>query len=195
MLAAVTVPAGPSDKGDKMLVPEDGVLVVVDIQGKLASLMHERERLYDNVRRLVRGCAALELPILWTEQVPEKLGPTVPEVAELLAGEPIAKSSFSGWGEGRFRDALARTGRSQVLLAGIESHICVYQTARDLDLAGFQTYLVADAVSSRTAENRRIGLEAGRAAGARITSVEAGLFEMLGSAEHPAFREIAGIVK
>lgn len=178
-----------------MLVPEDAVLVVVDIQGKLASLMHERERLYDNVRRLARGCAALELPVLWTEQVPDKLGPTVPEVAELLPGEPIAKASFSGWGEGRFRDALVRTGRSQVLLAGIESHICVYQTARDLGLVGFETYVVADAVSSRTAENRQIGLEAGRAAGARVTSVEAALFEMLGSAEHPAFRQIAGIVK
>jgi len=179
-----------------LLTPDQSVLALIDVQGKLAQLMHEREALFDNLQRLVKGVRVLELPVLWLEQYPQGLGPTIPEVAHLLTGlQPIAKTCFSAWGSGEFRDRLAAAGRRQVLLAGIESHVCVYQTAVDLLAAGYEVEVVADAVSSRTAANRRLGLDRMRLAGARVSSVEMALFELLRTAEAPAFKEIARIVK
>jgi hypothetical protein len=179
-----------------MLRTEDTSLVLLDIQGRLATLMHEKEVLFDNAGRLVRGAQALAMPILWVEQTPEKLGPTIPELRELLQGaSPIRKDSLSGYGEEAFRDRLGGLGRKQILVAGIESHVCVFQTAADLVQAGYEVEVVADAVSSRTLANKLIALEKLRAAGARLTSVETALFELVRTAAHPAFREIIRIVK
>jgi nicotinamidase-related amidase len=179
-----------------MLDPDDTILIVVDVQGKLAQLMHEKETLFANLRKLISGAKALGLPILWAEQVPEKMGPTVPEVAELLTGlKPIAKSAFSCWGDARFREAAAALKRKQVLIAGIETHVCVYQTAQDLAAEGFAVQVVADAVSSRAAENKALGLERIRFASASLTSVEMCLMELLRTAEHPAFREILKVIR
>ena len=112
----------------------------------------------------------LELPVLWLEQYPKGLGPTIPEVADLLGDQkPLAKTCFSAFGLSDFRQALRETGRRQILLAGIETHICVYQTARDLLDNGFYVEVVADAVSSRTAQNKAIGLEKILHCGAQIT--------------------------
>ncbi len=178
-----------------MLTRDDPVLLVVDVQGKLARLMHEADALFDNLSRLIRGAAALEVPLVATEQNPAGLGPTVEEVRPLLPAEPIPKMAFSGCGEPAVVEALEATGRRQVLLAGIETHICVYQTARDLLARGWAVHVVADAVSSRAARNREVGLEKMRAAGAEVTSVETALFEMLEAAEGPAFKAILEIVK
>ena len=179
-----------------MLEASDTALAVIDVQGKLATLMHEKEKLYRNLSILVQGAAALELPILWLEQYPEGLGPTIPELAELLEGRhPLAKTCFSACGQPEFGRRLEESGRKQVLLAGIETHICVYQTARDLRERGYEVEVVADAVSSRTPSNKRVGLEKMRAAGAGVTSVETALFELLREAGNPAFREIARLVK
>jgi nicotinamidase-related amidase len=109
--------------------------------------------------------------------------------------EPIPKLHFSCWGEPRFVERLRALNRSQLLLAGIETHICVYQTARDLAAAGYGVQAVADAVSSRTAMNRDLGLEKARAVGAALTSVEAALFELLQVAEGPKFKAILQLVK
>lgn len=178
------------------LVPEEAVVVVVDVQGKLATLMHETERLMEQLQIFLRGARVLELPILWLEQYPKGLGPTVPEVAELLEGlEPIDKTCFSGYGSDRFRKALEATGRRQVIVVGIECHVCVYQTVRDLLADGYGVEVVADAVSSRTAANRHIGLERMARLGAGIMSVEMVLFELLREAGSEAFKEISRLVR
>jgi len=178
-----------------MLDCDNTVAVIVDIQGKLARIMHDSEAMIDAACRLVRGAAALELPIVWTEQNPDGLGPTVPELAELLPGEPIPKISFSCCGEPAFVSRLAAVGRNQVLLAGIESHICVYQTAVGLGTMGYEVHLVADAIASRTPRNRRIGLGRAQDEGVTVTSVEMALFELLGEAKGDAFRQILRVVR
>ena len=172
------------------------IFVLVDVQGKLAQVMHDRDTLFRNLQILVQGVQALEIPILWVEQIPEKMGPTIPELQELLIGlQPVCKQAFSAWGEPAFVTALRNTDCRQVVLAGIETHVCVYQTTRDLAANGYAVEVVADAVSSRTARNRRIGLGKAQAAGAVLTSVETCLFELLATSTHPAFRRILKLVK
>jgi nicotinamidase-related amidase len=180
-----------------MLTLNNTALVVIDVQGKLAQLMAQKEALFENLQKLIKGVQVLELPIIWNEQLPEKLGPTTPEIAELLvqSTRPIAKSSFSCCGNPPFMEALKATGRKQVLLTGIETHICVYQTCRDLLDLGYEVQVVTDAVSSRTPENRQIGLERMKEAGATATSTEMALFELLRVAEGPKFKQITKIVK
>jgi len=179
-----------------MLQRERSILIVTDIQGKLASLMHERETLYKNVGIMIEGIKALDIPILWIEQYPRGLGPTVPEVASHLEGyAPLPKKTFSSLKDPVISERFAQSGRSQVLLVGIETHVCIYQTALDLLERGVETYVVEDAVSSRTALNKRIGLENIRDAGGHITSVETVLFELLAIAEGDAFRKIVTLVR
>lgn len=178
-----------------MLDEKDCCLVVVDVQGKLADLMHEKEQLFKNVRTLIQAANILDIPILWYEQKPESLGPTVPQIAELLSEyNPHPKASFSCGGEA-FYEMLEILDKDHVVLCGIESHICVYQTAADLMSTGYEVDVVADAVSSRTPENKHIALERMRDDGANISCVEMVLFELLGTSDHPKFREIAKLIK
>lgn len=178
-----------------MLNADEAALVVIDVQGKLARLMYERERLFENLAKLIQGARVLGLPVLVTEQNPAGLGPTVPEIAALLPAERVAKVAFSCCGEEVFVARLEALGRRQLLLAGIEAHICVCQTAVDLVGRGYDVSVVADAVSSRTGRNRDIGLERMKAAGAGITSVETALFELLKVAEGEKFKAILRLVK
>ncbi|OQA34141.1 MAG: Vibriobactin-specific isochorismatase [Betaproteobacteria bacterium ADurb.Bin341] len=179
-----------------MFTQQESALVLIDIQGKLAESMQEREALFDNLVRLTRSAALLQLPILWVEQSPEKMGRTIAPLAELLSGhEAIAKTSFSCCGEPAFMQALKQSGRRQLILTGIECHVCVFQTAANLLAAGYEVQTVADAVSSRTLANRQIGLERMRALGAQITSTEMLLFELMKTANHPQFRDIAKLVR
>ncbi len=172
------------------------LLVIVDVQGKLARLMYEKERLFKNIQILIKAAKILDIPILWAQQVPEALGQTVAEVAELLGDiEPINKSSFSCCGEPDFDNKLAVLGRKQVILCGIETHVCIYQTAAGLLGRGCEVDVIGDAVSSRTLENKNVGLERIAAGGGNISSTEMVLFELLRTAEHPKFREIARLVK
>jgi nicotinamidase-related amidase len=210
-----------------MLEIHNCCLVVVDVQGKLAQLMADKETLFRNIQILIQAAKILEIPILWCQQVPEALGPTLPEIAQLLTGtgvegvppsnrrqslpptrsgddhdkrvwnpiEPINKASFSCCGEEKFNQGLEKTNARQVLLCGIETHVCVYQTAMDLLARGLEPTVVADAVSSRTAQNRQIALTRLAAEGAKIGSTEMVLFELLQTAQHPQFRQIAKLVK
>jgi len=180
-----------------MLTVDNTALLIIDVQGKLAQLMHQKEKLFANLEKIIKGAQVLELPLIWTEQVPEKLGPTSPELAELLirSAQPISKASFSCCGVEPFVSALAQTKRRQVLVTGIETHICVYQTSVDLLAQGYEVQVVADAVSSRTAENRQLGLDRMHSAGAVLTSTEMALFELLRVAEGDKFRQISKIVK
>lgn len=178
-----------------MWKPQETVLVLVDLQAKLVPAIHGHEDLIRSAARLVRGAQVLGVPIVHTEQNPRGLGPTVDEVASLLTAPPVVKMSFSCCGEPGFLDALQALGRRRVLLAGIETHVCVYQTVTDLVGGGYEVQVVADAVSSRTPADRSVGLERMTAAGASVTSVETALFELLGRAEGPKFKEILSIVK
>jgi nicotinamidase-related amidase len=180
-----------------MLEASKTALVFVDVQGKLAQLMHEKQALFSNLVKLVEGAKVLELPIVWMEQNPDGLGPTIPEAAEAMPEglSPIPKFSFSCCGEPEFVRALEATGRRQVLICGIESHICVFQTTLELIGRGYGVQVVADAVSSRAAGNRELGLARMKEAGATLTSVEMALFEMLRVAQGYRFKQIVKIVK
>jgi len=171
-------------------------LVVVDVQGKLAQLMHGSQSLFKNIQILIKAAKILNIPILWCQQAPQFLGETVPEIAELLAdNEPINKVSFSCCGDEQFNSKLKNLNRQQVLICGIEAHVCIYQTAVDLLKTGKDVSVIADAVSSRTLENKRIALERIKSEGANISSVEMALFELLRTAEHPKFKEVAKLIK
>ncbi len=179
-----------------MFKSENTALVVVDVQGKLAQLMYGKQALFHNLRKIIKGIQVLGIPILWVEQNPEGLGPTIPEVSELLVNiEPISKSSFSSCRNERFIQKLRTANRNQILVAGIEAHVCVYQTAVDLVDLGYEVQVVTDAVSSRTLENKKVALQKIRDAGVSLTSTEMALFELLGVAEGEQFREILKIVK
>ena len=179
-----------------MLTTDQAALVLIDVQGKLASLMFERERLYQNLQILLKGARILGLPILWLQQYPKGLGPTVPEIAAILDGlEPIDKTAFSACGESRFTEALAASGRRQAIVAGIESHVCVYQTTRDLLSSGHDVEVIADAVSSRSETNYLLGLERMASMGAARSSVEMCLFELLREAGSDAFKQISKLVR
>jgi nicotinamidase-related amidase len=179
-----------------MLSADKSVLLIVDVQGKLAQLMHDKQSLFTNLQKLINGIRIFEIPIIWTEQNPQRVGPTIPEIGDLLRGiSPISKFSFSCCGEDNFRRAFNELCREEVLIAGIETHICVYQTARDLIDQQCKVEVVADAVSSRAAQNKHIGLEKCKQAGASITSVETILFELLQTAKDDRFKDILNIVK
>lgn len=179
-----------------MLTPENTILVMIDIQEKLARAMLDKQALVENAVKMVSGAKILGAPIIRTEQNPNGLGRTVPELEEILGDvEPITKLSFSCCGEPRFMEALQKFGRKQILIGGIESHVCVYQTVSDLAALGYEVQTLADVVSSRNAENRNIGLERCSEAGSSITSVETALFEMLRAAEGDKFKQMLKVVK
>jgi nicotinamidase-related amidase len=179
-----------------MLTTENTVLVVVDVQEKLARAMCQKERFMDTLQKLIRGINILGIPIIFTEQYPKGLGPTLPEIASVTPDfKAIPKIRFSCAGDKQFLQELQKLNRKQVLLAGIESHVCVYQTAADLLELGYEVQVVTDAISSRTIENINIGLEKMRSMGASMTSTETALFELLKIAEGEKFKEIQKIIK
>ena len=171
-------------------------LVVVDVQGKLAQLMYERENLFKNIQILIKAAKILNIPIIWCQQYPKSLGPTVCQIADSLAdNEPIDKASFSCCGQEQFNNKLNDLDRQQVLLCGIETHVCIYQTAVDLQRKGYQVHVIADSVSSRALENKQIAIDRMSIKGIDISSTEMVLFELLKTAEHPKFKQIAALVK
>jgi len=179
-----------------MLERKRTLLIVTDIQGNLASLMFKREELFNNIGDMIEGVKELGIPILWVEQYPKGLGRTVREVEIHLEGyEPLPKKTFSSLRDPVINKRFNEFGKNQVILTGIETHVCIHQTAMDLLARGIETHIVADAVSSRTEFNKLIALEKLARAGACITSVETALFELLEVAEGEAFKEILRLVK
>ena len=179
-----------------MLTADNAVLVVVDVQGKLAQLMSDKETVFANIQRMIRGAQVLSLPILWVEQMPDKLGPTIADIAGLMGDlKPIAKTSFSCAGNPVFMESLKQLGRKKVLVVGIEAHVCVYQTAVELVAKGYSVEVVEDAIASRNANDRSVGVRRMSARGVGITSTEMALFELVRDAAHPAFRQMQGIIK
>ena len=171
-------------------------LVVVDLQERLLPAIHEQQRVVQNTVRLIQGAAVLQVPVFATEQYRKGLGPTVAEVAAAIPGfAPMEKLAFSACGATGFIPALEQRKVSEAILCGIEAHVCVSQTCLDLLENGFRVFVVADAVSSRTPENYRSGLDRMRAAGAVIVSTEMVLFELLERAGTDESKQILNLVK
>jgi nicotinamidase-related amidase len=179
-----------------VLNADSTVLVLIDFQERLFPVMHEKEKLLRNVLKLIQGAKVLEIPLVLTEQYPRGLGATLPEIKELLPDiEPIEKVCFNCCDEEAFGRALEALERKQVLVAGIETHICVYQTAVALLRSGYEVQVVADCVSSRDPENKRASLFKMGTAGVGITTVEMALFELLKVARGDKFKRINDIVR
>ena len=170
--------------------------MIVDVQGKLAQVMNDKEGLFKNCQIMARAAQKLEIPVLWCQQVPKALGPTIPEIADELVGlEPVDKSCFSCWGSSPFRQRLCDLDRQQILLCGIEAHICMSQTALDCRRHGFEVYWVGDAISARTDYSRQIAAQRVAQQGVRLVTVEMVLFELLHDAKHRCFKDIAALIK
>ena len=179
-----------------MLTPENTYLVVIDVQGNLARVVAESELAIRAVSQLVEGAKLLEIPVLLTAQVPEKIGHTIPEIAGLLPDQAdYPRVHFSIWQDVAVQQAIRSSGRSQLLLCGFEAHICLYQSSLDLLAEGYEVYLAADAVSSRNPSNKEIALQELSNQGVHLTTVEMALFSLLRSAQHPAFKSISKLIK
>ena len=178
---------------------EATVLVVIDVQERMMPVMERREEVEKNVERLIRGCHVLGVPVIVTEQYTKGLGPTIEPIRRVFEEcggyRPVEKSCFSAQGCAPFEAELKRLEKTQVLLAGVETHVCVYQTAIDLLREEYEVTIIADAVSSRTAENRAIALERMTSEGVRISSTEMALFELLVRAGTDEFKAISKLVK
>jgi len=172
-------------------------LVVIDVQERLFPVMNEKEAFLKNLQILIKGFKLFNLPILLTEQVPDKLGPTIEPVRSILKDtEPIIKSSFSCAGDPGFlsqTDGLST--HDGIVLAGIETHVCVYQTERDLIRRGQHVEVVTNAVASRDANNHRIALDRIRNNGGFLTTVEMVLFNIQERAGGATFKELVQLVK
>lgn len=175
---------------------DETVLLVVDVQGKLAEIVYESEKLLRNIETLIKGAHLLDLPIIWVEQYPKGLGSTQESLKKHLQDEPyFEKISFSAYRNEQFKSHIDLLNRKNVLLTGIESHVCVYQTGKDLLRADYSVQIVEDAMSSRTKENKEIGIKKLNQLGATSTSVEMALFELMETAEIDSFREISRLIK
>ena len=178
---------------------ENTILVVIDVQEKLMPVIDRSAEVILNIERLVRGCHILGVPAILTEQYVKGIGPTVDRVRrafeETSGYEPVEKSCFSAYGCEAFSARLATHGRKQVLIAGVETHVCVYQTVEDLLARDVSVSVIADAVSSRTSQNREIALQRMAADGAKPSSTEMALFELTVAAGTDQFRAISRLVK
>lgn len=176
---------------------DDAVVCIVDVQERLLPVIDRHDELVASLEKLTAGARTLSLPIVVTEQYVKGLGSTISSLRDALGDsyQPIEKACFSSYGCDAFRSTLEQSGRKQILLSGIEAHVCVYQTAIDLLTNGYEVYLLADAVSSRTPENREIAIRRLVQEGAKLTSVEMALFEMTVISGTEEFRGISKIVK
>lgn len=178
---------------------EATVLVVIDVQERLMPVIDRHEEVEKNLERLIRGCHTLGIPTLITEQYTKGLGISVEPIRRALEEcggyKPIEKSCFSAHGCAAFEDELKRLEKTQILIAGVETHVCVYQTTIDLLREEYDVTIVADAVSSRTPQNRAIALERLAGEGVKVSSTEMALFELLVRAGTDEFRAISRLVK
>ncbi len=183
----------PSLKLDR----QKAAVLVVDVQSRLTPAMPEEilRRVVKYARALVGAAKELGLPVIATEQYPKGLGETIHEIKEVLPSPPLVKMHFSCGADPGFAAALERTGRRQVIVCGMESHVCVFQTVRDLVGMGYEVYLCADAVSSRFEVHRLSGIELCRQAGAVITNAESAIFDLLHVAGTPEFKKVSALVK
>ncbi len=178
------------------LTRQDSALLLIDMQQKLLPTIHRHESVTRACEDLIAGLALLEVPVLLTEQYRRLLGPTVDCLRDRLPEvEPLPKMTFDCCGEPAIVDALERLGRRQLIVAGIETHVCVLQTACSLARMGYQVFLAADACGSRKTEDRALALQLMHAQGVTVATVEMLVFQLLGTAEGRAYRQFVKILK
>ena len=179
-----------------LLKSKTSQLFIIDVQERLAPAVADRGAVVQKVELLARLAQTLKIPALASEQNPDGLGITLAVLCEYLPSERrLSKMSFSAFAEPQFKEAVGESGRKQVVICGMETHVCVLQAAADLLDAGYQVFVVADACGSRTAENKQMGLERLRDLGAQIVTSEMVAFEWLGRSDHPAFKEMLSLIK
>lgn len=182
-------------RSPKILRKGNTALLIIDIQERILNVMAHKERVIETTAKLINGFKALNLPIYYTEQYPKGLGETAKELKELLSGSAIQKMSFSCSGIDGFLEKFIENDLTQIVLCGIETHVCVQQTALDLIANGFQVNVAADAVSSRKEIDYSTALERMRHNKVEVTTVESILFELLELCGTPEFKSISKIVK
>lgn len=183
----------PGRKMHRLIQREESLLVMIDLQERLVPAVAEREKVVENAVRLARFSRIIGLPVIVTEQ--QKLGRTLPEVVEALQNpDVVAKVDFNCFGEVAFVEKVRKLGPVNIVLAGVESHICVAQTAL-FGLSEHRIHVVADAVSSRTLQNKEVALRRMEMEGAVITSTEMLIYELLQRAGTEEFREVLKLVK
>jgi len=179
-----------------LIAAEQSIVVVVDAQERLLPAVADPQSVVRNLSILLKAAAAVDVPVLASEQYPRGLGPTVPEIAGLLGDSaPVAKTTFCCLDEPAFAERFAAIGRKQVVLTGVEAHICVLQTAARLRDRGHDVFVVADAVSSRVPANAERALARMASWGAEVVTTEMAAFEWVGRAGTPSFKTISGLVK
>lgn len=171
-------------------------LVVVDIQGSLARMVFESERRIANMSKLIKGCQILEMPIVWLEQYPKGLGKTIPEIAILFEDlKPMEKNCFNALSNETIKKAIANHRKNNWLVCGIESHICVYQTAQGLLENNYTAEVVIDCISSRKQQSIDVAIKKLQQLGVGITDLEMCLYELVGTSQNEAFKKILPLIK
>lgn len=181
-------------RSPELMSRRDSALLVVDVQGKLITLVPGHERIIWNIRRLLDAAKLLGVPAMGTEQYPKGLGPTVPVLAERLGTIPD-KLAFSCGACGDLFNGLDERGIVKILVVGIEAHVCVQQTVHDLLAAGFRVYLAVDAIGARYDIDRDTAFRRMESAGATLTTTEAAMFEWCEASGTPEFKEISRLVQ
>jgi nicotinamidase-related amidase len=184
----------PLPRSPELMNRDDTSLLVIDMQEKFLAVIPDSEEIIWNCRRLLDAATALGVPIAATEQYPEKMGATVPELKERIGDAP-EKKAFSASVCGEVFERWRAEGRFRVLICGIESHVCVAQTAFDLTAAGFEVYLAIDACGSRSAIDFATALGRMESAGIILTTTEAAMFEWCATADAPEFKKISALAK
>ncbi|TFG96405.1 MAG: hydrolase [Calditrichales bacterium] len=175
---------------------QNSIGVVIDIQDKLLPHIFEHERVVANTRKLIAGLQVLDIPLIVTEQYPKGLGPTVSEIREMFPNfETIEKMSFSCCDHPPFAAHLEGIGRMQLIISGIEAHVCVLQTVMDAVRLNYQPVVIADCISSRKPDDMTIAVERMHREGAIISTVESILFELCREAGTDTFRQISKLIK
>jgi nicotinamidase-related amidase len=170
--------------------------LVIDIQERLVPVMIQKDKFINNVSRLILGLQELNVPLIVTQQYSKGLGDTLAEISTLISHfKPIEKTTFSCYDEPDFVDALEKSNLKNVIICGIESHVCVLQTTIDLKAAGYNPIVICDCISSRSKLNLKLALERFRYEGIMISSFESILFELTRGANYPAFKTISKLVK
>lgn len=179
-----------------MLAQENTGLIIIDVQGKLARIVNESEKLVSNLEKLIRGCQILSIPIIYAEQNPKGLGTTIPEIEKLLSHQkPVEKYTFNALENETFKKAILESNRKQWLICGIEAHICVYQTILGLLSHNFEIEVVADCVSSRSKDSVELALTKLQTKGVGLTNVEMCLYELVKDSRREIFKEILTLIK
>ncbi len=182
-----------------ILEADQAALVVIDVQEKMLAAVTSgpTDSILDKIRRLIGTAKVLDIPIVFTEQYPKGLGPTSSLVREVLPGKlrPIVKNTCSCWRDSAFREALQATGREQIVVIGLETHVCVQQTALDLLRVDYAVFVAADAVGSRFSTDAETSLVRMGRAGVEISTTESLIFELIERCDHPKFKDILQLVK